>query len=94
VSRQSEAEAYYQAGLERVKTSPIPLGQRFIPGTRVSIASDLGESMNHFPKGCSASVLFTYAHAYGGSNVTSYCLDVDGRGATAWYQEHQLELLT
>lgn len=65
-------------------------GQKFPPGARVRIAESLRTSMKHFPKGVLATVLYTYAHAYGGSDVKSYCLNVDGFGKISWYEEDQL----
>ena len=81
--------ATYTAGMERVKTTPTPEGQRYPVGTRVRIADDLGPYMRHFPAGRFATVLHTYAHAFGGDDVKSYCLDVDGYGPVAWYFENQ-----
>lgn len=84
----------YQEGLDRVKTTPEPEGQKFHIGSRVKIADNLGPGMSHFSgAGKSATVLYTYAHAYGGSGVKSYALDIDGLGDCAWYEEHQLSLI-
>lgn len=88
--RHAQARGSYKAGLEKVATTPPPEGQKYAPGTRVRIADDLGPSMSHFTSGANATVEYTYAHAYGGSNVKSYCLDIDGRGQVSWYHEHQL----
>lgn len=90
IDRYSQAQATYREGQERVKTTPPPAGQKFLPGTRVRIADDLGPHMDHFEKGKNATVRYTYAHAYGGSNVTGYCLDIDGVGEVSWYHESQL----
>ena len=92
-TRFAQANANYQSALERVKTTPPPEGQLYAPGTRVRIADDLGSMMSHFPSGLDATVLYTYAHAYGGDDVKSYCLDLDGRGSCSWYKEHQLSLI-
>lgn len=46
--------------------------------------------MSHFTSGVNATVVHTYAHAYGGRDVKSYCLNVDGEGRVSWYYEHQL----
>jgi hypothetical protein len=89
-NRMAEAAAYTRLGEQRVKSTPPPTGQKFAPGTLVRIADDLGDSMRHFPSGKYAIVLYTYAHAYGGDDVKSYCLDVQGVGEVAWYYEHQL----
>lgn len=91
-----EAEVFlvYQQGLRNVRTRPIPKGQKFPPGARVRIADDLSaDNMTHFPSGRDATVLYTYAHAYKGVDVTSYALDLDGHGFVAWYYEHQLTLI-
>lgn len=88
--RHAEALEIHRAGLERVKTMPPPNGQKYLPGTRVRIADDLGSSMAHFESGKNATVRYTYAHAYGGSDVDSYCLDIDGHGEVSWYYESQL----
>lgn len=86
-------KSVYESGLERVRSTPCPDGQKYKPGTRVRVADDLGSSMSHFCSGVDATVKYVYAHAYGGSDVKSYCLDVDGVGSVAWYYEHQLEPL-
>ena len=80
----------YKDGLKRVKNNPCPKGQKFKPGTRVRIAKDLGQSMNHFPSGVDATVQYTYDHAYGCGDIKSYSLYVDGFGEVAWYDESQL----
>lgn len=89
-TRLGQAKAYYQAGLEKVKTTPEPAGQKFAKGTRVQIVEDLGIGMSHFPSGVGAIVAYTYAHAYGGDNIDSYSLIVDDYGSSAWYKEWQL----
>ena len=83
----------YQEGLDRVATTPQPKEQKFPIGTKVRIADDLGQFMSHFTKGVNATVEYTHAHAYGGS-AKSYSLNIDGKGSTAWYEEHQLTLIT
>jgi hypothetical protein len=88
--RHTQAQGIYKAGLEKVATTPPPEGQKYAPGTRVRIADDLGPSMSYFTSGANATVKYTYAHAYGGSNVKRYCIDIDGRGEVSWYYEHQL----
>ncbi len=87
-----QAKSYYEQALERVRTTPAPEGQKFPCGARVQIAKELGAYMRHFPNDTSATVLYTYAHAYGGKDVECYCLDVDGQGSTSWYEEWQLSL--
>jgi hypothetical protein len=79
--------------MEQMKSRPVPNKQKFQPGARVRIADDLGPAMSHFPAGRTAVVRYTYAHAFGGANVKSYCLDVDGIGEVSWYEEHQLTLV-
>ena len=89
--REAQANAHYLQGLENVKNKPMPKGQKFPPGTRVRIADDLGRSMSHFPKGKLATIKYVYAHAYGGSDIKSYSLDIDGLGFHSWYHEGQLK---
>ena len=88
--RLSEAKDIYKQGLENVKSRPVPEGQKYLPGERVRIKSNLGSTMSHFPNGRLATVKYTYAHAYWGNNVKSYCLDVDDIGEVSWYQENQI----
>lgn len=88
--RLADAQSIHGLGMERVRTTPPPPGQKYPPGTRVRIADDLGRAMSHFPSGKNATVHHTHAHAYGGSSVKSYCLDIDGLGQVAWYYEEQL----
>ena len=54
------------------------------------IADYLGPHMGHFPSGRNATILYSFAQKYGGEDVCSYCLDIDGKGVVSWYQEHQL----
>jgi hypothetical protein len=86
----AEAQAYHAQAMKRVQNTSEPKGQKFPCGSRVRIADDLGPYMKHFPKGRQATVVHTYAHAYGGNDVKQYQLDVDGCGEVAWYNEHQL----
>lgn len=86
-------QEFYQESMERVRSTPEPEGQKFPVGSRVMISADLGPYMSHFPSGKSATVAHTYAHAYGGTNVKSYSLDVDGYGNCSWFYEEQLTLL-
>jgi hypothetical protein len=88
--REQRANAIYEAGRERVAVNPAPSGQKFLPGSRVRIADDLGSAMSHYAAGREATVCYTYAHAYGGDDVKSYCLYVDGFGQASWYREDQL----
>ena len=85
-----EAQSYYAASMKRVASTPCPEGQKYPPGTRVYIAKDLGPGMWHFSKGQWATVHHTYAHAFGGDNIESYCLTLDRGGRTSWYMEWQL----
>jgi len=93
-TRKAQAGAVYQNGLERVKTTPEPEGQKFPCGSRVHIAADLGAHMSHFPCDKDATVEYVYSHAYGqmngGINVKDYSLIIDGLGTHAWYDESQL----
>jgi len=83
----------YNQGLNNVQNKSTPKGQKFPIGSRVHIAEDLGPVMKFFPAGCDATVEYTYAHAYGGKDIESYSLIVDGHGSIAWYQEEQLTLI-
>ena len=80
----------YERGMERVRTTPEPEGQKFACGSRVRIADDLGPWMWHFPSGVNATVVYCYDHAFEGGDTDSYCLDVDGEGKISWYKEWQL----
>lgn len=86
----ASAKSYYEQSLERVRTTPYPKGQKFPPGTRVRISDKLEDCMSHFVSGKTATVQYTYAHAYGGDDVEKYSLDIDGVGEISWYYEHQL----
>lgn len=88
--RLKAAQAHCEAGMRRVATTPEPKGQKFPCGSRVRIADDLGECMRHFQSGVEATVHHTYAHAFGGDDVKSYSLILEGRGMVAWYSEEQL----
>jgi hypothetical protein len=90
--RTNEAQSYHQFAMRKVAKKKAPKGQKFPIGSRVKIAKDLGAGMSHFPSDKLATVMHTYAHAFGGSDVKSYCLDVDGEGEISWYEEHQLTL--
>lgn len=86
----AQAQAIYDAGMQRVETKSEPPNQKFPCGSRVRIVDDLGPHMSHFPSGVGATVKYVYAHAFGGVDVKSYCLDVDGEGEISWYKEDQL----
>ena len=90
MSRSSDAATYTRKCMEKMKGKPEPPGQKYHVGERVMIAKDLGPMMRHFPKGKAATVMYTYAHMYGGDNIDSYSLDVDGIGEISWYEEWQL----
>lgn len=87
---QDVINAAYAQAMDNVATQPEPNGQKYPIGTRVRITSDLGVPMSHFPMGVGATVAYTYAHAFGGRDAETYCLDVDGYGRVSWYFEHQL----
>ena len=98
MTRLAEAQTYHAACMERLKTRPVPAGQKFQPGDRVHIAEDLGPTMAHFPAGRDATVRYTHAHAFGPESgeqhgLNDYCLDIDGIGEVSWYYEHQLTLI-
>jgi len=92
--KHAEAKSMYEEGLQNVREDPMPKGQKFAPKVFVKIADELGSTMSHFQSGLFAHVEFTYAHAYGGSNIDSYSLLVRGDNgrwsSVAWYEEHQL----
>ena len=79
------AKANYQEGLSRVATEPEPDGQKFGCGSRVKIAHG-----GHIGAGKEATVNYVHAHAYGGTDVKAYSLDVDGVGHVSWFDEGQL----
>lgn len=62
--RSAEARRYHAQAMKRVTETPPPDGQKYMPGTRVRIADDLGDAMSHFPKGVCGTVRYTYAHAF------------------------------
>lgn len=93
ISREIEARSYYELGLKRVRETPEPIGQKFPCGSKVRIADDLGPCMSHFKSGVEAIVEYVYAHAFGGTDIKSYSLKINGY-SYAWYYEHQLELIT
>lgn len=82
------AQEIYDRGMLRVKTEPAPPGQKFPVGARVRVSNGTsGYSVGLSGRGRTATVIHTYAHAFGGANVESYCLNVDGIGVSAWYDE-------
>ena len=92
--RSKLATAHYEQAMKDMETKPTPVGQKFPRGARVLIAKDLSkDGMGHFQSGVKATVEYTYAHAYGGNNIKSYSLKIDGGNSVAWYLEHQLTLL-
>lgn len=88
-TRLSQAKSFHLEGICRVVSVPEPQGQKFPIGSRVWIGK-MPPYMSHFEGECEATVLHTYAHAFGGDNVEDYCLDVDGHGEISWYEENQL----
>lgn len=96
--RLADAKSTYAAGLKSVADTSMPEGQKFAPETFVLIADDLGSHMSHFKKGVYAKVEYTYAHAYGGDDVESYCLLVrlkeNDWTEVSWYEESQLTEVT
>ena len=72
----------YADGMKRIASMPEPKGQKFPIGSRVRIAGGLLATVKH-----------TYAHAFGGEEVSLYSLDVDGRGIRGWYDEERLTLI-
>ena len=90
-ARAIQAQLYYQQGLDRVRDTPEPENQKFANGSRVHIKVIEEPWMSHFEDDCDATVVYTYDHMFGGGDVKSYCLDIDGVGRVSWYEEHQLE---
>lgn len=78
----------YEEGMQRVATTPAPKGQKFAIGALVKIDA----STRSDAAGKLATVKHSYAHAYGGKDTSSYCLDVDGIGVLSWFQEANLSL--
>ena len=88
--RETRARAIYEGGMNKVRTQKYPDGQKFPPGARVFITRNMPSYMWHFECGKWATVEYTYAHAFGGGDVKSYSLKIDGHGSVAWYEEDQL----
>lgn len=88
--RLAEATAYHAKSLLNVNNNPEPVNQKYHVGERVWISRELPKWMCHFTKGKWATVVYTYAHAYGGDDVENYCLDIDGEGESSWYDEYLL----
>lgn len=86
------AQAVYEKGLERVKNTREPKGQKFHIGERVFIAKGRMERVNYSKEGAWATVQYTYAHAYGGGNEAAqeYFLNIDNYGPVAWFDEDEL----
>lgn len=67
--------------------------QKFRMGDLVQVADDLGPMMSHFTSGRRAIVMGSYNDKYGGGNIESYSLWLEGRGECSWYYEWQLTLI-
>ena len=78
--------SYRDLALARVAIAPQPLHQKFDVKSRVRINTQ----SDSFENGKLATVLYTYAHAFSGTDYKHYALDVDGMGYRAWYLEEQL----
>lgn len=59
----------------------------------VRIAKDLGPYMQHFTGDCNAIVMGSYNDQFGGGDVDSYTLYLEGQGTVSWYETHQLTLI-
>ncbi len=83
------AQGVYAAGVEKVRYTPQPKGQKFPVGSLVRIKGGA------WRVGLRAKVEFTYAHAFWGDNVRDYSLLVevkDGKWSScAWFDESILE---
>ena len=87
-TRLLKARETFLKGLERVKNTPTPEGQKYAIGTRVQI-SENSPTWLQFPDGRIATVEYTYAHAFGGNDVNLYSLDLNGR-SVAWFHDYEL----
>ena len=67
--------------------------QKFIAGTRVRVADNLGIGKEHFQSGVNATIISSHAEEYGGYDFDNYTISIDGWGEVAWYQEHQLTVI-
>lgn len=70
--------------------------QKFNKGDLVQIAKDLGQTMSHFKSDQKAIVSYSYADKYGGGVDEcghEYGLVFSNGSTSAWYYEHQLELI-
>lgn len=71
-------------------SSPVQLFDKF---DLVRIAKDLGEGMNHFESDCDAIVIGSDADQYGGDDISSYTVFIEGVGEVSWYEDYQLTLI-
>lgn len=67
--------------------------QMFHKGDLVHVAKDLGPMMSHFENDTDAIVIGSYKDQFGGDNVDSFTLHLEGRGQASWYYGCQLTLL-
>lgn len=85
--RYRKATEIFEQGLKNVRTRPIPLNQKFNPGTFVY----------HKRHKLPARIECTYAHAYWGDNIKSYSLTIrypSGWSSSAWHDESLLTKIT
>lgn len=95
MSRFSRAQEFYEYGMRRVKETPPPEMQKFLPGEFVNIKKVLNASMSHFEAGIPAMIEYTHAHAFHGDDIDSYSLLIRSNvekkwKSVAWYDEGQL----
>ena len=83
--KKSDSLNYHQVALARVASTTQPINQKYDGGTRVSII--VNDRIR------TATVLYTYAHAFSGNDYKHYALDIDGIGYSAWYMEDRLTLI-
>lgn len=83
-----KSDQIHKRSVERIKNTPVPKGQKFLPSERVWVKS----------KKKWATVVATFAHAYGNTThqfgdkaVDDYILNFDDVGEEAWYHESDLE---
>lgn len=84
--RLAQAKAYSAWGEENVKNGTFKTKQKYPKGARVQTT--------HTWAGCTTgTIIGTYAQLYGGDNIDSYSLDIDGRGKCSWFPEASLTLI-
>lgn len=74
------------------------MAQKFHKGDLVHVVKDLGEYMSHFPSDMDAVVVGSYRDQYpqncARDYVGGYTLQLASGNTVAWYDEHQLILIS